>query len=430
MDIRRPFQRDEFEIAIICALPLEFDALCLLLDERWDEDGDQYGRAAGDNNIYHTGRIGKHPVVIVLLSAAGKAHAAGTSASMRSSYAGLRLTLLVGICGGVPSSHQYGEVFLGDVIISKSIVQYDIGSQYPHAFIRKNDITSSMSMPSKEVRNLLVTLETDYGRDWLLEKSTNFLDDLYANAALRKRESIYEHPGPADDKLFEATYHHKHHKSSGHICNKCDEGHDSICEEALELTCEDLKCEGQYLVNRTRSEMQESTEADLGTQASNFSIHTGTFASGDKQMRSAQHRDIVAKKENVIAFETEGAGVWDELPCIIVKGVYNYADSHESEKWQNFAAATAASTAKALLLRYIQTDKKLVKYDFISCSDASPTSEASVDPASTHQHVLMGAPDKTLPESSGEGVEDNSFSRRGRFPRFRHRREKQPVPQR
>ncbi|EHK17717.1 uncharacterized protein TRIVIDRAFT_160869 [Trichoderma virens Gv29-8] len=56
----------------------------------------------------------------------------------------------------------------------------------------------------------------------------------------------------------------------------------------------------------------------------------------------------------------EGAGVWDELPCIIVKGVSNYGDGHKTKhwaEWQNFAAATAASVARALVERYPQTDK-------------------------------------------------------------------------
>lgn len=38
----KPSRREDFEIVIICGLPLEFNAVSLLLDELWDEDGDQY----------------------------------------------------------------------------------------------------------------------------------------------------------------------------------------------------------------------------------------------------------------------------------------------------------------------------------------------------------------------------------------------------
>jgi nucleoside phosphorylase len=66
-------------------------------------------------------------------------------------------------------------------------------------------------------------------------------------------------------------------------------------------------------------------------------------------MKSGQDRDKIAKRQGVIAFEMEGAGVWDEVPCIVVKGVCDYADSHKNKIWQDFAAATAASATKALL---------------------------------------------------------------------------------
>jgi nucleoside phosphorylase len=52
----------------------------------------------------------------------------------------------------------------------------------------------------------------------------------------------------------------------------------------------------------------------------------------------------------------EGNGVWDEVPCIVVKGVCDYADSHKNKEWQNFAAATAASASKAILERYIRVE--------------------------------------------------------------------------
>jgi nucleoside phosphorylase len=52
----------------------------------------------------------------------------------------------------------------------------------------------------------------------------------------------------------------------------------------------------------------------------------------------------------------ESAGLWEDLPCIVVKGVCDYADSHKNKEWQDFAAATSASVVKALLERYIITD--------------------------------------------------------------------------
>ncbi|KAH7017954.1 nucleoside phosphorylase, partial [Microdochium trichocladiopsis] len=97
-----PASRDDFDIAIVCALPVEFDAVCLLVDEFWDTDGDTYGRAPGDKNLYTTGRIGRHNVVLVLMPGMGKVSGASTAVSLGYSYAKLKLVILVGVCGGVP----------------------------------------------------------------------------------------------------------------------------------------------------------------------------------------------------------------------------------------------------------------------------------------------------------------------------------------
>ncbi|KAF5506502.1 hypothetical protein CGCS363_v005343 [Colletotrichum siamense] len=60
----------------------------------------------------------------------------------------------------------------------------------------------------------------------------------------------------------------------------------------------------------------------------------------------------MAQQHGIIAFEMEGAGVWDEIPCIIVKSVCDYADSHKNKNWQGFAAVAAASATKAVLNMY------------------------------------------------------------------------------
>ena len=147
MPVSKPSRREDFEVAIICALPLEYDAVSLVFDEFWDEDGDPYGRAVGDVNHYTTGRIGKYNVVLALLPHMGKANAASAAANIRSSYNCLRLALLVGICGGVPQASDNSEILLGNVIISKSIVQYDFGRQYPDKFIRKDTVEGNLSRP-------------------------------------------------------------------------------------------------------------------------------------------------------------------------------------------------------------------------------------------------------------------------------------------
>lgn len=363
MAFRRPSRRSDFEIAVICALPLEHNAVSLLFDEFWDEDGDHYGRTAGDVNSYTTGRIGKYNVVLALLSYVGKANAAVVAASVRSSYCGVRLALLVGICGGVPqaTSGKECEILLGDVIISKTVVQYDFGRQYPHEFIRKDTVEDNLTRPNKDIRNLLATFETDRGLERLQQRTAHFLKQLQANAGQRKRRDKYRYPGTMEDNLFKPSYRHKHHLSPTCICRDCDGSSDPVCEDALNSSCQDLGCDKVYLVTRGRLEAKRQLGEDKSDGVQDPAVHVGSVASGDTVMKSGEDRDRIAKKEGVIAFEMEGAGVLQEVPCIVVKGVSDYADCHKNKKWQDFAAATAASTLKAILECYAQTDKVFVE---------------------------------------------------------------------
>ena len=361
MDARQPSSREDFDIGIICALPLEYDAFSYIFDEFWDEDGDRYGRAAGDLNNYTTGRIGKYNVVLALLSRMGKATAAGAAASFRVSYGNLRITLLVGICGGVPpvNGSEEHEILLGDVVISKTVVEYDLVKKYPDRFIRKDTFKDNLSKPNKDVSNLLVMFETDRGLERLQRKTASFLQRLQANA-IQKGRRKYNYPGTVKDKLFESSYRHRHHESPTCICRDCKGDADPVCEGAIESTCDDLDCEEKYLVkDRKRLEIKQQLEQEMSDQAQEPAVHVGSFASGNIVMKSARDRDDIAKKEGVIAFEMEGAGIWEEVACIVVKGVCDYADCHKSKEWQHFAAATAASASKAILEQYIQTDKVL-----------------------------------------------------------------------
>jgi nucleoside phosphorylase len=353
-----PSGRDDFEVAIICALSIEYNAVSLVFDEFWDHEGDKYGRASGDPNHYTTGRVGKYNVVLALLPHMGTIDAASAAASMRSSYRALKLALLVGVCGGVPQG-EHGEVLLGDVVISKSVVQYDFGRQYPDQFVRKDTIGDNLGRPNKDLRSLLAWIETDRGIETLERRTADFLQQLQANAAKSKRagKNKYRYPGAARDQLFKANYRHKHHIAATCLCRHCLGDAHPVCDAALDSFCDDLGCDKNQLVVRTRLDEKRQLEREDNTAAQAPALYVGAMASGNMVIKSAAHRDQIAEKEKVIAFEMEGAGIWDEVPCIVVKGVCDYADSHKHKGWQDFAAATAASAAKAILERYVQNDK-------------------------------------------------------------------------
>ncbi|KAI1360373.1 purine and uridine phosphorylase [Xylaria arbuscula] len=350
-DPSRPTRRGDFRIALICALPLEYDAVALQFDEFWDEDGEEYGRAPGDTNSYTTGRIGNHNVVLTVLPNMGKTAAAGAAANFRCSYPRLQLAFLVGICGGVPIVGSH-EAVLGDVIISKNVIQFDFGRQFPNKFVTKNTLEDKLSRANKDIRALIASFETELGRERLRGKAGEYLSKLQVVATRKRRRNAYKYLGVAEDKLFYATYQHEHRAPQ--LCNVCQGQTENHCEEAARASCADLRCDEGQLLSR------DVLEVKLGLSPEEMQcpeIFIGRIASGDTVVKSGEHRDQLAEQYNVIAFEMEGAGAWDEVPCIVIKGICDYADSHKNKKWQPFAAATASSVMKAVLGRYSTTDR-------------------------------------------------------------------------
>jgi nucleoside phosphorylase len=324
--------------------------------------------------------VGKHNVVLALLPHMGKVNVAGAAASMRSSYCCIQLALLVGVCGGAPTG-EHGEVLLGDVIISDLVVQYDFGRQYPDKLERKDTTKDSFGRPNKDIRSLLALLGTDRGIDLLEDRTASWLEQLQAKAASKRRigKDKYKYSGPAKDKLFKPSYRHKHHNSITCICRGCNRDEDATCDEAVGLSCLDLQCDESHLVHRDRLDEKRQLDSENSAAAQQPAIHIGAVASGDSVIKSAAHRDRIVRQENVIAFEMKGSGVWDEVPCIVVKGVCDYADCHKHKGWQNFAAAVAAAAAKAILERYTQTDQKEPEAGLSEILDASQNAQLPAD---------------------------------------------------
>ena len=331
----QPRDRADFEIAIICALPLEASAVGALFDKRWDDQ--TYSEALRDSNAYSTGVIGHHNVVLVHMPNMGKIDAATAAAGLQASFQGIQLALVVGICGGAPFGNRLSEdILLGDVVISKGLIQYDLGRQLPNnRFVRKDTLLNNLPRPARKIRTALAKLQTEQGRVWLQNKTSEHLSILRQ----RLRDDMVTYPGATEDRLFRSSYPHKHHGSLECMICANGDGRDDVCDKAIGMNCEEVKCHERELVFRRRL-----------SQPYNPIVHFGLIASGDTVMRSAEDRDDIATRDGVIAFEMEGAGVWESFPAsLVIKGVCDYADSHKSKKWQNYAAATAAAVTKGFL---------------------------------------------------------------------------------
>ncbi|OAQ69858.1 kinesin [Pochonia chlamydosporia 170] len=310
----RPASRSAFKVAIICALPFEADAIRALFDCDWDEEGTVYDKAVGDPNAYSAGSVGRHSVILVHMANMGTTSAAVAAASCRCSFPNIRLALVVGVCGGVPFPSNGREMMLGDVVVSDGVIQYDHGRRLPSQFLIKDTLSDSLGRPNTEVRALLSKLKGLHSRRRMEKKLTEYLD------VLRREPELAAYPPKnTPDKLFEAVYHHV----------------------SQDMSCEQAGCNGE-LVERDRAQQDHRP-----------AVHFGLMASANSVMKSAQDRDEIATATKAIAFEMEGAGVWDVFPCIVIKGVCDYADSHKNKEWQRYAAASAASCAKAFLEYWI-----------------------------------------------------------------------------
>jgi nucleoside phosphorylase len=364
-----PRHRQEFEIALICALGKESDAVEALFDGDWRDEGIDYGKSRGDSNAYTTGWIGGHNVVLAYMPNMGKASAARVGASLLSSFPGIRLGLIVGICGGVPTGTDNEEILLGDVIISTGVVQFDFGRRYPDGFNRKDTLNDNLGRPSAEIRAFLHKLKGKRSRLRMEKCISVHLRDLCGIKDFEN--SIY--PGADHDKLFEPGYRHKHQNAAVcQMCATCETVDDSVCTTALLESCAELGCDNSKLVSRMRLlKLKDATRDGIdpvvaGAEAEAQphetttlmpQIHFGNIASGDTVMKSGLVRDQIACREKIIAFEMEGAGVWDSFPTIIIKGVCDYADSHKNKMWQEYAAATAASCMKRFLKEWSVVDR-------------------------------------------------------------------------
>ena len=66
-------------------------------------------------------------------------------------------------------------------------------------------------------------------------------------------------------------------------------------------------------------------------------------------MKDAVIRDTLANQHDILCFEMEAAGLMDSFPCVVIRGICDYADTHKNDQWQGYAVTTAAAYAKELL---------------------------------------------------------------------------------
>ncbi|KAK5710587.1 hypothetical protein LTR15_012916 [Elasticomyces elasticus] len=331
-----PATRDDFQIAIICALPEERDVIEALMG--WDskEERKYYGKARNDDNAYTYGKLGGKPVVLVTASRMGTTTMKDVASGLHMSFLNIIYAFLVGITGGAPRRYEAGtwqdsDIHLGDVLVSTHVIEYDFGRVYESGFRRRRGLEHDLPRAPPAVINFIRQLESRKGPAFnrILTKT---------NVNLAEHETLgqdndYSHPGAGMDHVFASHYRHKHQTPGVcAICDQCTAWNHDVCEAAMEADCQALGCQPSH-----------------SNPIRNTKLHFGWYASANAVMKSGHRRDLLIKEDTVIGFEMEGAGAWEKLPTIVVKGVVDYADSHKNKQWRGYPAARAALCVAAMI---------------------------------------------------------------------------------
>lgn len=301
------FAHDAYTVAWICALPLELAAAKVMLDEVHPP----LAQPASDPNTYALGSIGDHNVVVVCspYGAYGETNTTTSIVHLIMTYQNIQFGLMVGVGGGVPRENS--DIRLGDIVVSKptatssGVIQFDYGKTIQSGRFHR---TGSSNKPPLSLLKVIAQIRSD-------DRLGKALIGNILTSSLYKEEIDNQFSRPSKDELFQSTYSHAGDRPD---CAACDRS---------------------YLVVRPKRVAEEPH------------IHYGLIASGDQLMKDARARDVIAEELDILCFEMTAAGVMDEFPSLVIRGICDYCDSHKYKQWQPYAALVAAAYAKAVLMK-------------------------------------------------------------------------------
>lgn len=310
--------RNDYKVAWIC--PLEVEQIAAM--EMLDEEHAALPKSPADHNVYSLGSINSHNIVIAGLHQPGNCPAATVVAQMRITFPNLRFGLLVGIGGGVPLETDDGMIRLGHVVVSKPAGGHSGALQYDHGKAKNGHFerTGTLAPPPAVLLNAAQALAVQRARLDVDSVQQNVLRVDATRRGLRR----FKYPGGEHDYLFPSNYVHQH---QGAPCA---------------TTC-DL------------SKRIPRASDDNDTL---ITVHRGNIASGELVVKDAILRDTLAQQHGLLCFEMEAAGAIADFPCLVVRGISDYCDSHKNDLWHGYAAAVAAAYARQLFF-HLPADEEL-----------------------------------------------------------------------
>jgi nucleoside phosphorylase len=306
----------DYTIGCICAIVDEAVALRSFFDET------QVCPKTKTGKTYTTGTIGSHKVVIARLplGSYGTSDATSVIVHMAADFPNVRFCLMVGIGGGAPDPERPShDIRLGDIVVSSpgnrmgGVIQYDHGKAIQDQPFRS---TQHLNRPPDALLEAVSILAENYQLDG---HNLQGMVKLVLDNNPRLMQQGFQRPDESSDRLYKPEYVHRM-------------GANGSCSTV---------CGGnpEHLVSRP----------PRASRIDDPMVFRGIIASGSRVVKDAQFRDALAKEKGVLCFEMEAAGLMNRLPCLVIRGICDYSDSHKNDSWQKYAAMMAAAFATEVL---------------------------------------------------------------------------------
>ncbi|THX36240.1 hypothetical protein D6D10_06833 [Aureobasidium pullulans] len=369
---RKMSDPQEYTVGWICALTTEYTAARVFLDREHDPPKPEC-IAASDDNAYTLGEIANHKIAIAVLPHGeyGTSSAATVATKMLNSFPNIRVGLMVGVGGGAPTAEN--DIRLGDIVVSSprggtgGVYQYDYGKRIQNSEFKS---TGHLNQPPSAVLTAMSKLKSRYETDGhRIHESIEAI--LKSKPRLKKK---YGCPGREHDVLYASNIVHPLDTPERDCRESCTtQSHDSINNHKRTVNGKgsavpdhEQKRDDPSRASDTADPKEEDQahqdtcevrshnivyrqERSLVEDEDDPAIHYGTIASGNSLIKDAHLRDELAKKKGIMCFEMEAAGLMNQLPCLVVRGICDYSDSHKNKEWQGYAAMTASAYTMDLL---------------------------------------------------------------------------------
>ncbi|KAF3270847.1 hypothetical protein TWF217_007122 [Orbilia oligospora] len=309
-----------------------------------DEIHSDLPKPPDDDNVYTLGVVNKHKVAIACLPKGtyGNNAAARVATAMVRTFPSIKFGLMVGIGGGNPVD----DVRLGDVVVSTptgeypGVIQWDFGKVEEGGGFKR---IGSLNNPPSALRTALGKLESFH--EMYGTKIPEYLDHL-AKRWPRLVSKYIKSDSHVDPLLLPLN-------------DKKPESSDNSIWPVIFLLLHKAvvslfyRLSGRGVVGAPEEgATAKGVHGDHSQlQVRDMRVHYGLIASGNSVIKSAEHRDMLNEQfgGKLLCVEMEAAGLMNDFPCLVIRGICDYADSSKNDVWQEHAAAIAAAFAKELL---------------------------------------------------------------------------------